>query len=135
MSMNLTPLENAVLRLREGLARSAAEPADAQLRDGLIHRFECTYELSHKMLKRYLEQAAPNPQTYDTADFQYLVRSANEQGLLRSNWPAWRRFRELRGKTSHTYDEAVAKDVAAEIPGFMEEAAHLLGELQARNRP
>jgi nucleotidyltransferase substrate binding protein (TIGR01987 family) len=131
----VTPLENAVARLREGLARSAAEPADTQLRDGLIQRFEFTYELSHKMLKRHLEQSAPNPQAYDTADFQYLIRSANEQGLLRSDWPVWRRFRELRGKTSHTYDEAVAKDVAAEIPSFMEEAAHLLSELQARNRP
>jgi len=134
MPLDLTPLENAVARLREGLARTAVEPADTQLRDGLIQRFEFTYELSHKMLKRHLEQSAANPHAYDAADFQYLVRSANEQGLLRSDWPVWRRFRELRGKTSHTYDEAVAKDVAAEIPAFLEEAAHLLNALQARNR-
>ena len=134
MPLDLTPLENAVARLREGLARTAVEPADTQLRDGLIQRFEFTYELSHKMLKRHLEQSAANPQAYDAADFQYLVRSANEKGLLRSDWPVWRRFRELRGKTSHTYDEAVAKDVAAEIPAFLEEAAHLLNALQARNR-
>ena len=135
MTLDLSPLENAVARLREGLARSQAEPGDAQLRDGLIQRFEFTYELSHKMLKRQLEQAAANPQAYDAADFQYLIRSANEQGLLRSDWPAWRRFRELRGKTSHTYDEALAQDVAAEIPSFLEEAAHLLNALQERNRP
>lgn len=135
MPLDLTPLENAVQRLREGLARSEAEPGDTQLRDGLIQRFEFTYELSHKMLKRHLEQSAASPQAYDAADFQYLIRSANEQGLLRSDWPVWRRFRELRGKTSHTYDEAVAKDVVAEIPSFMEEAAHLLSALQARNRP
>lgn len=135
MPLDLTPLENAVARLREGLARSKAAPGDTQLRDGLIQRFEFTYELSHKMLKRHLEQAAASPQAYDTADFQYLIRSANEQGLLLSDWPVWRRFRELRAKTSHTYDEAVAQGVAAEIPPFLEEAAHLLRALQARNRP
>lgn len=135
MPLDLTPLENAVARLREGLARSAAAPGDSQLRDGLIQRFEFTYELSHKMLKRHLERGAANPQAYDRTDFQYLIRSANEQGLLRSDWPVWRRFRELRGKTSHTYDEAVAQDVASEIPAFLEEAAHLLTSLQARNRP
>ena len=134
MPLDLTPLENAVARLLEGLARTSVEPADTQLRDGLIQRFQRTYELSHKMLKRHLEQSAANPHTYDAADFQYLIRSANEQGLLRSDWPVWRRFRELRGKTSHTYDEAAAKDVAAEIPSFLGEAAHLLNALQARNR-
>jgi nucleotidyltransferase substrate binding protein (TIGR01987 family) len=133
MGLDLASLQTAIVQLREGLARIQTEPADTQLRDGFIQRFQRTYELSHKMLKRYLEQAAANPQAYDAADFQYLIRSANEQGLLRSDWSAWRRFRELRGKTSHTYDEAVARDVAAEIPSFMEEAAHLLGALQARN--
>ena len=62
MSLDLMPLENAVTGLREGLTRSAAEPGDIQLRDGLIQRFQRTYELSHKMLKRQLEQSAPNPQ-------------------------------------------------------------------------
>ena len=71
-------------------------------------RFEFTYELSHRMLKRQLELGAANPLEFDVADFHYLIRSGNEQGLLRSAWPAWRRFRELRAKTSHTYDEAVA---------------------------
>jgi len=134
MPLDLTSLENAVSRLREGLARIRTSPGDSQLRDGLIQRFEFTYELSHKMLKRHLEQAAANPQAYDAADFQYLIRSANEQGLLLSDWPVWRRFRELRAKTSHTYDEAVAQDVAAEIPSFLDEATHLLRALQARNR-
>jgi nucleotidyltransferase substrate binding protein (TIGR01987 family) len=135
MALELASLQTAIAQLREGLARVQTVPEDSQLRDGFIQRFQRTYELSHKMLKRYLEQAAANPQAYDAADFQYLIRSANEQGLLRSDWSAWRRFRELRGKTSHTYDEAVARDVAAEIPSFMEEAAHLLGALQARNLP
>ncbi len=52
MKLDTTSLGNAVLRLRDGLARSDREPADEQIRDGLIQRFEFTYELTHKMLRR-----------------------------------------------------------------------------------
>lgn len=133
MSLDLTPLTNAALRLREGLDRYQSDITDTQIRDGLIQRFEFIYEISYKMLKRYLEQVAANPEEYDQADFQYLIRSGSEQGLLLSPWPAWRRFRELRGKTSHTYDEAVALEVVAAIPAFLNEAQHLLARLQERN--
>ena len=54
---------NAVARLREGLERHRREPNDEQLRDGLIQRFEFTYELSHRMLRRYLRMIAASPDT------------------------------------------------------------------------
>jgi hypothetical protein len=47
-------LVNAIDRLREGLVRHTGEPADDQLRDGLIQRFEFTYELCHRMLRRFI---------------------------------------------------------------------------------
>ena len=72
MPLDLTPLTNAVQRLDEGLARYLSDTSDTQIRDGLIQRFEFTYELSHKMLKRFLEQSAANPTEYNAADFQYL---------------------------------------------------------------
>ena len=89
-SIDLTPLSNAVTRLAEGLERYQRDISDTQIRDGLIQRFEFTYELSHKMLKRYLEAASASPGEFDKADFPYLIRSANEQGLLLSDWPHWR---------------------------------------------
>jgi hypothetical protein len=61
MSLDITSLGNAVRRLREGLERHKREPTDEQLRDGLIQRFEFTYELTHKMLKRYLKETAASP--------------------------------------------------------------------------
>ncbi len=134
MTLDLTPLINAVKRLEEGLARYQSDISDIQIRDGLIQRFEFTYELSHKMLRRYLEAAAADPTEFDAADFQYLIRSANEQGLLLSAWPAWRHFRDMRSKTSHTYDETVALKVVEGIPDFLDEARHLLAELQRRQR-
>ena len=51
-ALDISPLVNAVARLREGLERHRREPQDEQLRDGLIQRFEFTYELSHRMLWR-----------------------------------------------------------------------------------
>jgi nucleotidyltransferase substrate binding protein (TIGR01987 family) len=132
MSLDITSLGTAVRRLREGLERHKREPTDEQLRDGLIQRFEFTYELTHKMLKRYLKETAASPDEIDRMPFADLVRSGNAQGLLWDDWPAWRRFREMRARTSHTYDAEVASQVASAIPGFLEEAEHLYAELQRR---
>jgi nucleotidyltransferase substrate binding protein (TIGR01987 family) len=132
MSLDITSLGNAVRRFREGLARYEREPADEQIRDGLIQRFEFTYELTHKMLKRYLKETAASPDEIERMPFADLVRSGNAQGLLRSDWPVWRRFREMRARTSHTYDAKVASQVASAIPGFLEEAEHFYAELQRR---
>lgn len=130
--VNPTPLLNAVARLEEGLARYRLDTTDTQIRDGLIQRFEFTYELSHKMLKRYLESVSPTPGEFDTADFQYLIRSGNEQGLLLSDWPSWRNFRDMRSKTSHTYDEKVAQEVVNSIEPFLDESRHLVNQIEAR---
>jgi len=132
--LDLTALVNAVGRLREGLERHRQVPQDEQLRDGLIQRFEYTYELSHRMMRRYLRSIAATPDAYDQMPFQDLVRTGNEQGLLHGDWPRWRRFRDMRARTSHTYSAAVAEQVAAGIPDFLAEATYLLHQLQQRAR-
>ena len=129
MKLDLSPLNRAVSRLKEGYARYQLDITDDQIRDGLIQRFEFTYELSHKMLKRYLESTSASPDEFDNAPFQYLIRSANEKALLRSDWPKWRGYREMRSKTSHTYDEKVALEVVSVIPDFIEEAEYLYNKL------
>ena len=132
IKLDTTSFGNAVRRLREGLARYERERSDEQIRDGLIQRFEFTYELSHKMIRRYLKEATASPDEIDRLAFADLIRTANAQGLLRGDWPVWRRFREMRTRTSHAYDAGVASEVAAAIPEFLEEAEHLYAELQRR---
>ena len=61
--------------------------------------------------------------------FADLIRTGNAQGLLRDDW---RQFREMRARTSQTYDAKVASEVASAIPGFLEEAEHFYAELQRR---
>lgn len=128
----VAPFERAIQRLEEGLARYRADTGDAQIRDGLVQRFEFTYELGHKVLKRYLEYASANPGQVDEMTFQDLIRSANEQGLLLGDWPDWRGFRDMRAKTSHTYNEDVAIEVVTGIPRFLEEAVYLRDTLRER---
>lgn len=132
IALDLRSLVNAIDRLREGLARYRQDITDTQIRDGLIQRFVFTYEVSHKMLKRYLEMASATPEQFESMPFADVIRTGNEQGLLLSDWPRWRLFREMRGKTSHTYDEAIALNVVAEIPAFLEEAVYLRDQLKAR---
>jgi nucleotidyltransferase substrate binding protein (TIGR01987 family) len=132
MKLDTASLGNAVRRLREGVARHESEPTDEQIRDGLMQRFGFTYELSHKMLRRYLKETAASPDEVDHMPFADLIRTGSAQGLLRSGRPAWRRFREMRTRTSHTYDVKVASQVASAIPAFVEEAEHLYAELQPR---
>lgn len=100
-----------------------------QLRNSVIHCFEFTYELSHKMLKRSLEETAASPEEIDLNTFQNLIRSGNEKGLLRSDWLGWRIYRQARTDSSHTYDVGKAEAVYSIAPDFLEEAKYLYRQL------
>lgn len=54
LELDLTPLNKALKKLVEEFSRYQSGITDDQVRDGLIQRFEFTYELSHKMIRRYL---------------------------------------------------------------------------------
>ena len=47
--------QNALKRLEEAIARYQASTSDTLYRDGLIQRFEFTFELAWKSLKEYME--------------------------------------------------------------------------------
>nr|WP_294523690.1 HI0074 family nucleotidyltransferase substrate-binding subunit [uncultured Rhodopila sp.] len=130
MALDVTPLANAIGRLSEGLARHLGEPGDEQLRDGLIQRFEFTYGLCHRTLRRFLRQGAASPDEVDRMAFQELIRTANQKGLLLGDWLAWRRYRDQRASTSHIDHAEVAREVAEAIPAFL--AEFLRDELRKR---
>lgn len=132
MTLDIKPLLNAIARLEEGWQTYQRDTTQTLIRDGLIQRFEFTYEIAHKMLKRYLEHASPTPGEYDNMPFQDQVRSGNEQGLLLGDWPKWRGYRDMRAKTSHTYDEEIALEVVAGIPPFLEEVRYFRDQLSQR---
>lgn len=131
-TLSIDSFERAIQRLEEGIARHLSNINDDQIRDGLIQRFDFTYELGHRTLKRYLKFAAANPEEIDEMTFQDVIRTANGQGLIRGNWEDWREFREMRSRTSHTYDEETALEVTVGIPRFIEEVSYLRDQLRRR---
>ena len=139
MKLDLSPLDNAVAQLGESLELYDSDIVRQypvirnQMRAGAIQAFEFTYELSVRMIKRYLEQVSANPAEVDLLDFRNLLRMAGSQGLLRSELDAWMRYRASRGITSHTYNEERAEQVFQGIPEFLEDARHLLNQLQDKN--
>ena len=132
-NLDLTVLTNVLNRLIEGNDRYLKDINDSQIRDGLIQRYEFTYEISHKILKRQLELKSPNPEVFDSKSFSDLIRTGNEQSLLKNDWTKWKIFREMRSKSSHTYDEQIAKEVVSIIPDFIDEAKFLLAQLENKN--
>lgn len=130
--LDISNFERAIVRLEEAIVEYEQDTTRTVVRDGLIQRFEFTYEIAHKTLKRFLEFASPSPEQYDKMVFQDLIRSANEQDLLLGDWSDWRRYRDMRSKTSHTYDEEIAPEVLAGIPEFLEEARYLRDRLRER---
>lgn len=132
LELDLASLNNAVERFAEGLEVVRQQPDNTLIRDGVIQRFEFTYELAHKTLRRYLEMTAASQATIDDMVFQDLIRTGNEQGLLLNDWETWKGYRQSRTDTSHTYNEEKALKVIGKIPAFLEEARFLLEQLRKR---
>ncbi len=132
IELDLTSFAKAIDRFSEGLDVLREQPDDTLIRDGVIQRFEFTYELAHKTLKRYLEMTAPTPDVIDGMSFQDLIRTGNEQGLLLNDWEEWKQYRQSRTDTSHTYNEEKALLVIEKIPAFLDETRFFLKQLRKR---
>lgn len=92
--------------------------------EGLIQRFEYTFELAWKVLQDYLVFKGflfqPGPNT--------TLKMAFEAGLI-SNHDAWRRMAKARNTTAHTYNEGDAENIVTQI---YIEFAKLLKALDAK---
>lgn len=140
MSLDLTSLEAAVVQLEESLTLHSREPykndplVRKHLRAASIKAFEYTYAISLKMIKRYMEMSAIDPNEVHDMTFDNLVREAFGADLVMSDVTVWREYRKQRGTTSHTYDEEKAQDVFEMTPNFLKESRYILARLQEKNR-
>ena len=125
-SNELQLFADAIARLEEGLSAMRDYPALTVVRDGLIKRFEFTYELAIRCLRgRLLQGAHPDAGRYG---YRTTIRFSADAGLI-DDPEAWIDYTNSRQNTSHGYNEPVAIDVAADIPRFATDARRLLDRL------
>ncbi len=102
---SILPLKKAL----KSLELAITQPLNEFTRDSVVQRFEFTFELSWKSLKRYLEF---DRQIADDS-VRGILREAHQRQLI-SNIDQWFAFQKSRNLTSHTYNEETAKEVYEE---------------------
>ena len=130
---DIAPLQQSITRLEAALALYQQNPSQTVIHDGPIRRFEFTYGVPYKLLRRWLMSYAATPDLSATTNFADIIRLGNENDLQRGDWPRWKSSRDLRSRTSHSYDEAIAMAMVAGTPAFFEEARCLRDQLPKRS--
>ena len=125
-------LQKSVDYLHSDLARKDADLRE-QFRAATIQAFEFSYELAVKMIRRQLALIVANPDELREIDFADLMRDAADAGIVR-DVPPYLQYREMRNRTSHTYNAERAEETVAAMDEFLRDMRLLLKELGERNR-
>ncbi|AKL93672.1 nucleotidyltransferase substrate binding protein [Clostridium aceticum] len=110
LETKLINFKNALDRLREAVVEFKREDASDVVRDGLIQRFEFTYELSWKAMKEYLEDIG----IMDKNSPKAVIKEAYFQKII-VNEKNWLLMLQDRNMTSHVYREEMAEEIAERI--------------------
>jgi len=102
--------QKALNRLREVAANTLSEELSELEKEGLIQRFEYSYELAWKTLQDYLKEIGYS----EVAGPGKVISQAFEDGIIKDG-EGWRRMKQSRELTSHTYNEDTAKYIVEDI--------------------
>lgn len=100
----------ALGRLSEAVLLSSQRPLSDLEKQGLIQAFEFTHELAWNVMKDYFFYQG-NPDINGSRD---AIREAFRLGLV-TDGEGWMETIKSRNQTSHTYNQAVANDIANRI--------------------
>ncbi len=121
----LTTFERALGTLQEALAL----PVSTVVRDACIQRFEYTYELAWKTIRRFAGEVGLEVNSPASA-----FRAAFKLGYIEDE-PIWVDMKEGRNLTTHTYDEETAEDLYAKLKDYAEAFSQLAARLRALPPP
>lgn len=122
----LNNFENAYTRLNEGIAKY--DEANDLTRDGLIQRFEFTFELAWKTLKAVFEDEG----LMGLNSPKRVLREAFAAEVLK-NEELWLSMLEDRNSMAHIYSEKVALRICSDIKGkYVPALGELLDQIRER---
>lgn len=126
-SIDVSFFENALRSLEEALKQEKT----VWIRDATIQRFEYTFELAIRMMKRYFQEKGLEEVNVDSFTYRDLCRMAAEAELI-TEPVAWFDYREKRNVSSHAYDEEKAEAIYAAAKRFLPDAQRLLEALKRK---
>jgi len=118
--INITSLIKAHTTFKKGLLAAETELE----RDGAIQRFEFTYELAWKTMKRILAFKG-----LDVTSPRDVFREAAKQKLI-DNPSAWFEFIKKRNLTVHTYNQDCADEIFESLPLFEKEVDKFVNNIK-----
>lgn len=121
VSLSLEALKSALFPLQKVIQ----QPKDEFIRDSVIQRFEYSFELSWKTLRRYFL----SNQNLDETNIKNLLREAGRHKLIDSV-EDWFEYHRARNLTSHTYNQQTAEEVYLAACKFYKDATILLSRLE-----
>lgn len=133
MALELSGLKKALVSLAEAVDYSKNLPKGINadiVRDSVIQRFEYTYELSWKLLQRWIKINV-SPEEAEPRTKKDLFRLAAKKQML-VDPGEWFEFAEARNSTAHTYNQKNAQYVYDIALRFLP-AAHLLYDQLEKN--
>ena len=124
-NIDFQALSNALATFDEAIASG---PKNQLEKDGTIQRFEFTFELCWKSIRKLLlelgrQEVSSSPKP--------LFRDAHQEGLI-EDINIWFSYIDARNRTSHTYNKKTANEVFNEIQDFGKHANKLLRKLNER---
>ena len=127
--LDVSALEKAVSRLREGLSDAEKISDMRTVKDGVVKQFEFTVDLAWKLLQRYLKQIAQIDEAEIRTKKDIFRESAKRKIIMDAE--KWINYYEARNITSHTYDfdrAAYVFKVAQNLPPDVDELIKALKE-------
>lgn len=124
--LNLTNIKNAIMTLEEAINyyNTDVEPTIKNMyADSCIQRFEYTYELAWKIMKKYLKLFFNK--TEQELTIKNIFRFMQGYGLI-NDWTKWVEYNEARNNTSHEYNLNKAQFVLTILQSFLEDVKNFI---------